>query len=107
MPLGDGGQRRYVKFDPTLNTGHLVQIIVLVVGGFAAYGAVKSEQAENKAGLEQVKAVALVERTQTTQTLAEIKSSVSKLQESNQDIKESLAILRGRAADQSTRGNRP
>lgn len=95
----DAPQRKYVRFDPTINTGHVLQIAVLIVGGFAAYGAIKSDAAQTKADLDQVKAIAIVERAQTTQALAEIKLSVTKLQDSTQDIKESLAILRGRAAE--------
>lgn len=92
-------QRKYVRLDPTLNTGHIIQIIVLVVGGFSAYGALKGDAAQTKADLDQVKAVSLIERAQTGASLAKIELSVSKLQDSNQDIKESLAILRGRAAE--------
>ena len=98
MPL-EGQQRKYVKFDPTLNTGHVLQIAVWLVGGALAYGALKTDLVQQKADVEQVKAVALVERVQTTQALAEIKASVKELQTSTQEIKESLAVLRGRAAD--------
>jgi hypothetical protein len=102
IPL-DGPPKRYVRFEPTLNTGHVLQIVVLVVGGFSAYGALKNDQFQQRADLEQVKAVALIERAQTTQALIEIKASVKELQVSTQDVKESLAILRGRAADVGTK----
>ena len=95
----DTQQRKYVRLDPTLNTGHILQIVVLVIGGFTAYGALKSDAAQTKAELDQVKAVAIIERAQTAQSRSKIESSVAKLQDSNQDIKESLAILRGRAAE--------
>jgi hypothetical protein len=77
MPL-EGQQRKYVKFDPTLNTGHVLQIAVWLVGGALAYGALKTDLVQQK---------------------AEIKQSVQELQNSTQEIKESLAVLRGRAAD--------
>jgi hypothetical protein len=95
----DTNRSKFVRFDPTLNTGHVLQIAVFVVGGFAAYGAIKSDAAATKADLDQVKAIAVVERAQTSESLRKIEASVAKLQDSNQDIKESLAILRGRAAE--------
>jgi len=98
QPL-DGAQRKYVRFDPTLNTGHVLQIVVLVVGGFAAYGAIKTDQVQTRSDLEQVKAVALIERAQTTQAIAEIKLEMKEQGKSLGDIKEGIAILRGRAAE--------
>lgn len=102
MPL-EGERKKYVKFDPTLNTGHVLQIAVWLVGGALAYGALKTDIVQQKADVEQVKAVAIIERTQTTQALTEIKASVKELQTSTQEIKESLAVLRGRNADQGGR----
>lgn len=95
----DGAQRKYVRFDPTLNTGHVLQIVVLIVGGFAAYGAIKTEQAQTKSDLEQVKAVAVIERAQTAQAIAEIKLEMKEQGKSLGDIKEGIAILRGRGAE--------
>ena len=80
-----------------------IAVSILVVGGFSAYGVLKNDQFQQCADLEQVKAVALIERAQTTQALVEIKASVKELQVSTQDVKESLAILRGRAADVGTK----
>ena len=95
----DAQQRKYVRFDPTLNTGHVLQIVVLVVGGFAAYGALKSEAAQTKAELDQVKAVAIIERANTTMALAEIKIEMKEQGKTLGDLKEGIAILRGRAAE--------
>lgn len=102
MPL-DGAQRKYVRFDPTLNTGHVLQIVVLVVGGFAAYGAIKTDQVQTRSDLEQVKAVAVIERAQTAQAIAEIKLEMKEQGKSLGDIKEGIAILRGRAAEPGSR----
>jgi len=95
----DGAQRKYVRFDPTLNTGHVLQIAVLVIGGFMAYTAVKTEQAETRANVRQVEAQAITDRSSTKDALADLKTDIKELQKSTGEIKESLAILRGRAAD--------
>lgn len=99
----DGSPRKYVKFDPQINTGHIVQIIVLIIGGFTAYGAIKADQQAQRSDLEQVKAVATVERAQNAQALADLKTDMKEMRTSLNDVKESLAILRGRAADQGSK----
>lgn len=91
--------KRLMKFDPTFNTGTIVQIAVVVASAFAIYTGIRTDQVQTKADLDQVKAIAIVERAQTATSLAKIEASVAKLQDSNQDIKESLAILRGRSAE--------
>lgn len=67
-----------MKFDPTFNTGTIVQIAVVVALAFAIYTGIRTDQVQTKADLDQVKAIAIVERAQTTQALAEIKLSVTK-----------------------------
>lgn len=98
MPL-DGAQRKYVRFDPTLNTGHVLQIVVLIVGGALGFGAIKADQVQTKADIEQVKAVSIVERAQTAQALTEIKQEMKEQGKTLGDLKEGIAILRGRAAE--------
>lgn len=88
-----------MRFDPTLNTGHVLQIAVLVIGGFMAYTAIRTEQVETKASVRAVESQAGVDRTQTKEALVDLKGDIKELQKSTSEIKESLAILRGRAAD--------
>jgi len=91
--------KRLMKFDPTINTGTIMQTVVVALSAVALFYGLKSENAQNKADLEQVKAVAAVERAQTTQALAEIKAEMKEQGKTLGDLKEGIAILRGRAAD--------
>jgi len=95
----DTKRSQYVRFDPTLNTGHVIQIAVLVIGGFVTFAALKTDQAQTKADLDQVKAVALVESAQTKATLADIRAEMKEQGKTLGDLKEGIAILRGRAAE--------
>lgn len=92
-------QGRIVKFDPTFTTGTIAQIIVVICSALGIFLGLRDDQKQTKADLEQVKAVAIVERVQTAQALAEVKARLDKQGDQLQDIKESLAILRGRAAE--------
>jgi hypothetical protein len=88
-----------MKFDPTINTGTIVQIVVVLASASTIFFGLKAENQQNKADLDQVKAVAAVERAQTTQALAEIKAEMKEQGKTLGDLKEGIAILRGRAAD--------
>lgn len=91
-------RRRLMKFDPTFNTGTIVQIGVIVIGGLGLVYTMKQDQALQKAELEYVKASILIERASTKDSLIEIKQEVKTLQTSMNAVNESLAVLRGRAA---------
>lgn len=96
MPLE---QRKIVKFDPQFNAGTIAQIIVIVASAASIYSGIKSDQAQQRAELDQVKVTAATRESQTKESLADLKLDVKELRSSMQDVKESLAILRGRAAE--------
>lgn len=91
--------KRLVKFDPQFSAGTIVQIVVIIVGGALAFGAMKTELATQKVEIEANKVAASRDNTATSESLKDLKSDVKDLQKSMNDVKESLAILRGRAAE--------
>jgi len=88
-----------MKFDPTINSGTIIQTLVFVISLAVGYGAYREDQARQDGRLTQVEVLADKDRDSTKEALKEIKTQVTDLQKSNQEIKESLAILRGRAAE--------
>jgi septal ring factor EnvC (AmiA/AmiB activator) len=100
MPL-EG--KRLMKFDPTINTGTIIQIATVVVLAVAGFSAVKTELATQKVEIEANKLSAQSDIGQTARALAELKSDVKEQAKTLGDIKESLAILRGRASDTGSR----
>ena len=91
--------RRIMKFDPTVNTGTIIQTLVFVMSVAVAYGAYREDQTRQDGRITQVEVLADKDRDATKESLKELKSQVSDLQKSTQEIKESLAILRGRATE--------
>lgn len=91
--------RRLMRFDPTINTGTIVQTLVFVGSVTLAYGAYREDQTRQDGRITQVEVLAEKDREATRESLREIKGRVDDLQRSNQDIKESLAILRGHAVE--------
>lgn len=92
-----------VKFDPTINTGTIIQTLVVLVSVAVGYGQYREDQTKQDGRIAQVETLAEKDREATREALREIKGRVDDLQKSNQDIKESLAILRGRAAEPGSR----
>lgn len=92
-------RKRYMKFDPTFNTGTIVQIAVIVIGGFSLFYAMKQDQALQRQELDFVKASIAIERAGTKDQLKDIKDDVSAIQKSISGMSESIAVLRARSAD--------
>lgn len=90
-------RKRYMKFDPTFNSGTIAQIVVIVIGGLGVIYTMRQDQALQKAEMEYIKASVLIERASTKDSLIEIKAEVKTLQTSMNSVNESLAVLRGRA----------
>lgn len=92
-----------MKFDPQINMGTIIQIAVVACSAFGIYLGLRTDQLQNKADIDQVKAVAIIERAQTTQALAEIKQEMKEQGKTLGDLKEGIAILRGRSAESGVR----
>ena len=94
---------RIMKFDPTINTGTIIQTLVVLASVSVAYGQYREDQTKQDARIAQVEVLAEKDREATREALREIKGRVDDLQRGNQDIKEGLAILRGRTAEPGSR----
>jgi uncharacterized protein YlxW (UPF0749 family) len=91
--------RRLMKFDPTINTGTILQIATMVVVGAIAFATVRGELMTQKVEIEANRLTAERENKRNEESLRELKADVRELQKSVNDIKEGVAILRGRASD--------
>lgn len=85
----------FVKFDPTFNTGHIVQTLVFVVAGFVAWSDVKTGQATQKLEIDHAKSA----QVQQAEAIKAIATDVRELGRSMSDVRTDIAVLRGRAAE--------
>lgn len=95
--------RRLMKFDPTINTGTIIQTLVFVGSVALAYGAYREDQTRQDGRISQIEAAAAQERDTTRAYLAEIKAEQKDQAKMLGDLKEGVAILRGRAAEPGSR----
>ncbi len=92
-------EHRYMRFNPEITTGNIIQIVMLAIALGAAYGTYRDDQGKQDSEIAQVKQLTSRDRDDTQKSLAEVKTRLDKQGDQLQDIKESLAILRGRAAE--------
>jgi len=90
--------KKIVRFDPTFSTGTIATIITILSSAGGIYTGMKTDMVQQKAEVDSVKAVAVIERAQTQAALVELKESTKELQKSMNEIKQDLAVLRGRAS---------
>lgn len=95
--------RRFMKFDPTINSGTILQTLVVVASMAAGYGAYREDQTRQDGRIAQIEAAATSERDTTRGILAEIKAEQKDQAKMLGDLKEGVAILRGRAAEPGSR----
>jgi len=95
---------RWMKFDPTINSGTIIQIVVIIVGivgGYSRLAATQEVQAEKTSAII---AQQSREAVATEKTLYTIQGDVKDLAKIVQAVKEDVAVLRGRAAETSALG---
>lgn len=93
MPLERRPRSKYLQFDPTLNSGHILQVLV-IVGGFAGiWGQMSAERATQRLETEQIKREAANEAVRTKEAITELKTDVRKVGDTLQEVNLKLERL--------------
>lgn len=92
MPLGGDRRqpRKFLRFDPTISTGTIIEIGVIVVGLFAAWGTYQQDRTTTRMELEQIKASAIIEKAAAKEAIAELKADVKEVQKTMTSVDKSL-----------------
>lgn len=93
MPLeGDRRQHRKLwRFDPTVSSGTLLQLMVLLAGFGSGYATYQSDRATTRLEIEQIKASAIGEKLIAREAIHELKADVRKVQETITSVDKTLA----------------
>lgn len=97
------GGWRFMRFNPEINTGTIIQIGTIVVVAVYGVGAFNARLDAQAALIETNRLTAATANSTAVESLKELKTDMREVQKSMNDIKESVAILRGRAADTADR----
>lgn len=88
-----------MKFEPSVNTGQIIQIAAILVSVTLAYGSLKSDQQAQKMETENVKTAAASESARTKETFIEIRAEQKEQTRLLNELNTAVALLRGRAAE--------
>lgn len=103
MPLdglkrGDERRHRFWRFDPTVSSGTLLQLVAFAIGISAAYATYREDRANTAAAIELVKLTAARDREEMTKALVSISGDVKELKTKLDNVGENVAVLKGQAA---------
>lgn len=90
-------RHRFWRFDPTVSSGTLLQIVVLGVGAIVAYGTYRADQTQIKADIEQVKTTALRDREEMKTTIEGFRTDVKELKVKMDGVGENVAVLKAQS----------
>jgi flagellar motility protein MotE (MotC chaperone) len=95
-----GGTKRFLRFDPTVSSGTLIQLASIVVMAAVAYGTYREDQTKTKAEIEagkvsiaEVRANAERDRADARGAVNEIRSDVKDVKADVSQINKTLAVL--------------
>lgn len=92
MPLGERRQhRKLVRFDPTVSSGTLLQLVAMVAAFGSAYATYQSDRATLRLEIEQIKANAVGEKLIAREAISELKVDVRRVQETITSVDKTLA----------------
>lgn len=89
----DPTMRTRIRYDPTVNLGHILTFVGFMLAGFGAYGNI-----DKRITLTEANATAAVDRTneqdkRMSEALKELKTDVKDVQRAVNDINRTLAIV--------------
>ena len=82
----DTTRRRRVRFDPTINLGHLLTFVGFLATGMAAYSDLKERIAVQAVRIQAAEAEAAAEKTRNRDSLREIKDDLKEIRRGVEDL---------------------
>lgn len=87
-------RHKLLRFSPEINTGHILTITTMVVGGVVAYGAYQADKTQTKADIEAVKVNALRDREDMKGAVDSFRSELKELKTEVRTVGENVAVLK-------------
>src|SRR4051812_6034411 len=86
-------RRHLFRFDPTINSGHLVQIAVILLGMATAYGTYQVDKTKTQIEVAQLRQETVDARALLKENIGEIKRDIRDVQKTVNELSTNLAIL--------------
>lgn len=91
-------RHRFLRFDPTVSTGTLLQIGALVGTIVVGYSTYREDRVETKAAIEAVKATAVRDREEMTKAVESFRGDLKELKTKMDGVGENIAVLKAQNA---------
>jgi hypothetical protein len=102
---GDRRQhRKLIRFDPTISTGAIAQIVVLLLGLGSAWATYQADRATWRLEIDQIKASATIEKAAAKEAITELKADVREVQKTMNSVDKALV---GIQADLNAKRGKP
>jgi hypothetical protein len=95
-PAAERRSHRLIRLDPTLNAGHILQMVLLGIMGVGGYGAYQADKTADRLEVAQIKRDADQQRSTVKESLTDLKGDVKDIQRTLIDVNQSLAVLKSR-----------
>lgn len=104
MPL-DGLKRsrdserrsRFFRFDPTVSSGTILQILVLSVGAIIAYGTYQADKTQTHADIDQLRVTQTRDREEFQSTVKSFRTDIKDLKSDVKDVNNVVVGLKAQA----------
>jgi len=88
-----------MKFEPSVNTGQIIQIVAIIVSVTMAYGRLSANDDAQARETDNIKVMAAAESARTKETLDKIQVEQKDQTRLLNELNTAVALLRGRAAE--------
>lgn len=95
--MQDKNARRYFRFDPTVSTGTILQLVSFFLVAAGAWGTYQADKAKTAADMGQIKEVAASDRAATKEALNELRNDVKEMSSRVHDMAKTLAVMEARS----------
>ncbi len=89
------GPNRFLKFDPQINSGHILQILVLVAGIFSAYSTLDKRVTVADQRLQTIEATAVDRNQRVKEDLGDLKTEVKDLRRAVEELSRTVRSSAG------------
>ena len=86
-------RRQLMKFDPTISSGTILQLVTLLLVAAGAWATYQSDKATTRLELDQVKQAAAADKSMTKESLLELKGDVKEIQRTLIQVDRTLATI--------------
>jgi hypothetical protein len=85
--------RRFWRFDPTVSTGTLLTVIVMIIGAVTAYASYREDRAQMRTDIDLLKYQSVNDETTMKGTINDVRLDIKEMKTDITEIKQGMAVM--------------